>query len=189
MNEKELIGKVHSSVYHQCRERGFAAPVDVLMDVGVLTKEKYEDWRFGRVPYLEQVCNANLHKLPFIMAQIRSYAKKNGYKPSVTCYKRWGVKKKGGMKRTIPLRFSKSGTPEIERLYATHYVDEKRIAEMKTERASAGNTLQDNPENADAKNRMTEYYAKKAQASITRCPALCLCPEFGNGLSRGWRPR
>ena len=35
MNEKELIGKVHSTVYHQCQRRGYAAPVDVLMEVGV----------------------------------------------------------------------------------------------------------------------------------------------------------
>ncbi|MCI6767119.1 MAG: hypothetical protein MR596_04835 [Lachnospiraceae bacterium] len=131
MNEKEMISKVHSSVYHQCQQRGFAAPVDVLMDVGALTKEKYEGWRFGRVPYLEQVCNINLHKLSFIIGQIRSYANKSGYKPSFTYYKRWGMKKKNGARQTIPLRFSKSGAPEIERAYATHYVDEKRISELK----------------------------------------------------------
>ena len=47
MDDKELIGKVHSSVYHQCQRRGYAAPVDVLMEVGVLPKQKYEDWRLG----------------------------------------------------------------------------------------------------------------------------------------------
>lgn len=55
MDDKELIGKVHSSVYHQCQRRGYAAPVDVLMEVGVLPKQKYEDWRSGRVDYLERV--------------------------------------------------------------------------------------------------------------------------------------
>ena len=59
MTEKELIGKVHSAVYHQCQRRGYAAPVDVLMEVGVLPKQKYEDWRFGRVDYLERVCTVN----------------------------------------------------------------------------------------------------------------------------------
>ena len=131
MNEKELIGKVHSSVSQQCRQRGFAAPVDVLMDLGVLTKDKYEDWRFGRVPCLEQVCNVNLHKLSFIMGQIRSYADKCGYKPSFTCYKRWGMKKRSGIRQNVPLRFSKSGAPEMERAYATHYVDEEQIARIK----------------------------------------------------------
>ena len=30
MNEKELIGKIHGSLYHQIQVRGYAAPVDVL---------------------------------------------------------------------------------------------------------------------------------------------------------------
>ena len=137
MNEKELIGKVHSAVYHQCEERGYAAPVDVLMDIGVLPKDKYEDWRFGRVPYLEQACNINLHKLSFILGQIRSYANTRGYKPSFTYYKQWGAKKKKGVRQTVPLRFSKSGAPEIEGVYATHYVDEKQIARIKEKRLTA----------------------------------------------------
>lgn len=78
MTEKELIGKVHSSVYHQCQRRGYAAPVDVLMDVGALPKQKYEDWRLGQVDYLEQVCTVNLRKLSFIMHQMRIYAQKTG---------------------------------------------------------------------------------------------------------------
>ena len=133
MNEKELIGKVHSTVYHQCQRRGYAAPVDVLMEVVVLQKQKYEDWRFGRVDYLERVCTVNLHKLSFIMSQIRAYARKQGLKPSFCYYKQWGVKKKNGQghKPVVPLRFSKSGNAEIEKNYATHYVDSRRIAEIK----------------------------------------------------------
>lgn len=132
MNNQELIGKVHSSVYHQCKERGYATPVDMLMDIGVLSKEKYEDWRFGRVPFLEAVCTVNLHKLSFAMKQMRTYAQKAGLKPSYCYYKRWGVKKKKGHKRpVIPLRFSKSGDPAVEQWYATHYVDSRRIAEIR----------------------------------------------------------
>ena len=137
MTDKELIGKVHSSVYHQCQSRGYAVPVDVLMDLGVLTKSKYEDWRFGRIPFLEQVCTVNLRKLSFIMHQIRSYAKQNGYKESFTYYKRWGARKKHRRTQTIPLRFSKSGSPAIERAYATHYVDEERIAALKSEKTES----------------------------------------------------
>ena len=32
VKESELIGKVHSAVYHQCKQRGYAAPADVLVD-------------------------------------------------------------------------------------------------------------------------------------------------------------
>ena len=43
------------------------------------------------------------------------------------------MKKKSGQghKPVIPLRFSKSGDPEIERWYATHFVDLKRTAQLK----------------------------------------------------------
>lgn len=133
MNDHELVAKVNSSMYRQCRDRGFAAPVDVLMDIGVLQKDKYEDWRFGRISYLERVCTINLHKLSTIRRQMRVYAQNAGLKPSFCYYKQWGTKKKGGQGRkpVIPLRFSKSGNPDVERWYATHFVDSKRIAELK----------------------------------------------------------
>ena len=112
---KNLIGKVHDSMYRQCKSRGFAAPADVLMDIGVLDKKKYDDWRHGRVPYLEAVCSVNLHKLSEIMNVVRTYAAANGLKPSFTDYRQVGSKDR-------KLRFSKSGNPAIEKAYATHYV-------------------------------------------------------------------
>lgn len=133
MKDGELIGKVHNSIYQQCQKRGYAAPVDVLMDVGVLQRQKYEEWRFGKIPYLEAVCNCNLHQLSFLMKQICSYASKNGLKPSFCYYKRWGVKKKNGQghKPVYPLRFSKSGKVDIEKAYATHYIDSVQIMALK----------------------------------------------------------
>lgn len=133
MNDKELIGAVYSAMYQQCQRRGYAAPVDVLMDIGVLPKKKYEEWRFGRVSYLESVCTVNLCKLSFIMHQMRVYAKKSGLKSSFCYYKQWGMKKKNGQghKLVVLLRFSKSGDPDIERWYGTHFVDSKRIEQLK----------------------------------------------------------
>ena len=34
-------------------------------------------------------------------------------------------------KTVIPLRFRKSGSPEIEKIYATHYVDHKCVSQLK----------------------------------------------------------
>ena len=138
MNNIELTKKVRSAMYCQCRRRGYAAPVDVLMKIGVLSKSEYEDWRFGRIPYLESVCHINLHKLSFIMHQMRVYAKNNGLRPSFCCYKQWGVKKKNGQGRkpVIQLRFSKSHNPEVEKWYSTHFVDAKRIKELKSAKES-----------------------------------------------------
>lgn len=80
MKESELTGKVHSAVYHQCRQRGYAASADVLVDIGVLPKQKYEDWRFGKVQYLEAACTCNLKKLSLYYEADRHLCKENGFK-------------------------------------------------------------------------------------------------------------
>ena len=82
--------------------------------------------------YLEAVCNANLKRLSFVLHQMRVYAQAHGLKPSFCYYKRWGVRKKNGTghKPVIPLQFSKSGSPEIERSYATHFVDLAHVQEL-----------------------------------------------------------
>ena len=137
MDDKEMIGAIQSTMYHQCQWRGYAAPADILVDIGVLSRKKYEDWRYGRISYLESACTVNLRKLSWIMHQIWSYGFQSGLKPSFCYYKQWGVKKLSGQghKPVIPLRFSKSGNLEIERWYATHFVDSKRIAQLKVETA------------------------------------------------------
>ena len=136
MNTSELIKKVNASMSSQCNERGYATPVDVLIDIGALSKKSYEDWRYGRVDYLERVCTMNLHKLSSVLHQMKVYAGKAGLKPSFCYYKRWGVKKKNGQghKPVIPLRFSKSGNEYVERTYATHFVNSYRIQQLKEEK-------------------------------------------------------
>ena len=136
MNDKELIGKVHSSMYHQLKRKGYATAVDVLMDLEIVSKTDYELWRNGKVLYLEKVCKVNLKKLSTILHEMRVYAKKGNLKPSFCVYKRWVVKKKNGQgkKPVIKLRFSKSGSEDIEKWYATHFVDTKKIEKMKEEK-------------------------------------------------------
>lgn len=117
-------------MYQQIQKNGIAVPVQVLMDLSILSKEDYERWRFGKVDYLERVCKVNLSKLSLIMRVIRSYAAKNHLKASWTFYKQWGLKSLPHAKK---LRFSKSGGEDIEKAYATHYIDPGRISEMKNQ--------------------------------------------------------
>ena len=80
----------------------------------------------------EELC-ARVRESMFRQCHMRGYAA-----PAFCYYKRWGVKNKGqGRGAVIPLRFSRSGDAEIERRYATHYVDEKRIAQLKTMQVAA----------------------------------------------------
>jgi hypothetical protein len=91
-------------------------PVDVLIGMGLLTREQLEDWRRGRMPYLERIINCNLARLGRLLRILRFHAHDLNLKPSWTAYMRWG---KGPKQR---LRFSKSGDPKVEEAYATHFV-------------------------------------------------------------------
>ena len=116
MQKENIVGQIHNSIYQNIQKKGFVAPIDVLLDIGVLFKEDYENWRFGRVSYLEKVCQVNLRKLSVIMKEIRKYAINNNLESSYTFYRQWGCKKK------IQLRFSKSYDEGIERNYSTHFL-------------------------------------------------------------------
>jgi hypothetical protein len=85
------------------------------MGMGLLTREHLEDWRHGRVPYLEQVIHCNLTRLSRLLRILRFLAHDLNLKPSGTAYMRWG---KGPKQR---LRFTKTGDPKLEEAYATHF--------------------------------------------------------------------
>ncbi len=91
-------------------------PVKVLIQMGNLTKEDYEAWRFGRIPYLERAIKCNLSKANRILLILRWYAEDRELRPWRTVYKQWSKGEK------IRLRFPKSSNPAIGDLYSTHYV-------------------------------------------------------------------
>ncbi len=124
--EKEVKRLVHSNRY----EKGYVCSVDVLLQLGYLTKKDYEDWGFGRVEYLEKVCNINLSKLTLMNKYIVKYSTELKLKSSWTAYNQFG---KSTKRR---LRFSKSGNKSIEERYATHYIDANRIIELAEKKAS-----------------------------------------------------
>lgn len=92
------------------------APVDVLIGMGLLTPAKLEDWRFGRVPYLEKVIDSNLAKLSRLLRSLRFHAHDLDLRLSTTVYMRWG---KGPKQR---LRFTKTGDRKLEEAYSLHFV-------------------------------------------------------------------
>ena len=52
------------------------APVEVLLHTQRITKQQLEDWRFGRIPYLERVCVGNLSKLSTILRILDLHAQR-----------------------------------------------------------------------------------------------------------------
>jgi hypothetical protein len=102
-------------------KNGYVTAVDVLLGTGWVRPEQVEDWRRGRVPYLEQVVVAGLPKISAAMRVFRSWAESAGLRPSETVYVSWTRDRRR-------LRFSKSGSPDIERAYRTHWLPPKSDA-------------------------------------------------------------
>jgi hypothetical protein len=125
MNNKELEKKVKQFTSELAYQKGYVCSVDIFLKLGYLSEDDYQKWRFGKIEYLEKVCNINLHKLSEINKLIRKFSTEWHFDQSLTYYNRWG---KGPKAKLI---FSKSHDPKIENGYATHYLDKKRIEELK----------------------------------------------------------
>jgi hypothetical protein len=98
-------------------DRGdIVTPIEVFQEMGLLERERVEDWRRGRIPYLEKVIRCNLSSAGRILRILRMHTHDLNLRPSVTIYRRWGKGPK------VPLRFSKSGVAAIEESYSRHFV-------------------------------------------------------------------
>ena len=102
MNNTDLKRKVRTLMDKHCSAEGSVRPVDVLLDLAYLK---------------EKVCTTNLSKLKTIIDEMSAYAKGRGYKENTTVYKHKGK----------VLRFSKSGSPYIERKYSTHFISRSQL--------------------------------------------------------------
>lgn len=122
LNRKQLQTKLGTVTSELLKEKGYISFVDVFMKLGYLDPKEYEDWRAKRVPYLERVIKINPGKINFIMKTVRRNSLNGNLTPSWTGYKSWGKGKK------IELRFSKTGDPNIEKTYATHFVKKSCVA-------------------------------------------------------------
>lgn len=125
MNNSELEKKINSIVSEVVNQKGYISSIDILIRLGYLSQTDYENWRKGKIEYLEKACQVNLGKLTTINRILRQVSGKMKLEPSWTAYNKFG---KGPKMR---LRFSKSGEENIEKAYSTHYVNEYRINHMK----------------------------------------------------------
>ena len=108
------------------REKGFVAPLELFICMDLLSPETVEDWRRGRIPYLERAIRCNLAKASRILGILRMHAHDLDLKPALTVYKRW-------TKGSRPLlRFSKTGDRNIEEAYARHFVSPHKVSDIST---------------------------------------------------------
>jgi hypothetical protein len=120
-NGSRLERRVVRAAEAALAERRFVTAIDVLVGVGWLEPRRVDEWRQGRVPYLEAVVIASLGKVSSALEVFRRWGRARGLKPSETVY----VSRSRGRR---PLQFSKSGDPQIELAYRTHWVWIRRSA-------------------------------------------------------------
>jgi hypothetical protein len=111
-----LFPRIERAVATALKTSKVVTPIDVLVGMQLLKRTDVEDWRRGRVAYLERVINCNLTRLSRLLRILRFHAHDLNLVPSTTDYRRHG---KGPKHR---LRFTKTGNPRLEVAYATHFV-------------------------------------------------------------------
>ena len=130
MNRTHLKNEILNISNQLIQDKGFICSIDILRELDYLNEAQIKDWRFGKIQYLEKICGKNLGTLSFINKTIKEISRDRKLKPSWTAYNKFG---KGIKTRLI---FSKTRNENIENAYATHYIDTKRIKELKREKTS-----------------------------------------------------
>lgn len=90
------------------------APVEVLIEMGNLSKKNLEAWQAGQVAYLERVFEGSLSKANRILRIIGFHVHDLNMVPSHATYR-------ATCGRHAVLWFSKSGIKAIEDAYSRHY--------------------------------------------------------------------
>lgn len=88
----------------------------MLVRTDILAPKDLEDWRSGRVPYLERVVRGSLSHLSRLLRILGFHCYELNLVASQTAYVRWG---KGPRTQ---LRFTKTGEPRLEEIYSRHFV-------------------------------------------------------------------
>jgi hypothetical protein len=136
-NRVPLDDRVAKAGERALASQHFVSAVDVLVGIGWLNFRLMQNWQRGQVDCLEDVIQINLPRIREVMQLLQSWATARGLIASPTAYV-----DRTPQRRT--LRFTRSGNPEIEASFRTHWVSPS-LSETKrerlTEKASRGPDL------------------------------------------------
>ncbi len=130
-----LYPAVSRAIAEILQDGDVVTPMEVLLRLQRISRQQYEDWRFGRIAYLERAFLGSLGKAGRILRIVEFHSASLGLTPSRTEYRQWG--KKGRNRRSV-LRFSKSGEPRLEAAYSTHFFAKAKHRKKLDEEARAG---------------------------------------------------
>src|SRR5437867_12511682 len=107
MAKYDLGERVAAAAERALNNQKNVSAIDVLMGMGLLQRWHLEQWRQGRVPYLEQGIQCHPQKLSDSLRLFRLWAESHGLKPGETEYTMQGH---GGERR--PLQFTDPGATD-----------------------------------------------------------------------------
>jgi hypothetical protein len=115
-NGEELEASVIRVAEAALGRQQYVSAIDVLCGMRLLQPPHVDSWRKGRIDCLEQVIQGNPSKISSSIQIFHRWAQQKSLKPTETAYVR--ATRAG----TLPLQFSKSGNPQIEKSYRTQYL-------------------------------------------------------------------
>jgi hypothetical protein len=110
-----LFPKISRVVANILEKDKVVRPIDVLIGMQLLSRDDLEEWRCGRVPYLEKVIDCNLTRLSRLLRILQFHVHDLNLVPSDAAY----IRPDRGQKRR--LRFTKTGDAKLEKAYSTHF--------------------------------------------------------------------
>lgn len=163
-------GRIVKATEDLLRERGFVAPVELFVRMGLLSADSVEDWRRGRIPYLERVVRCNLSKASRILRILRLHAHALDLKERPSVYMRWTKSP-----RTL-LRFSKTRDRGVEDAYACHFLYQGEGGECARKQL---NSLNSGPQPTVSPQRSPTGTKKRSPPTSKNCVVV------GRALSSG----
>ena len=116
VRKEPLEARVHRAAEAALQDHHYISAIDVLCGMRLLEPTHVDAWRKGRIAFLEEVVQGSPNKISESIRLLQAWPEAKGLKPRETRYVR------STREGEIDLRFSRSGAPEIERVYRTHYV-------------------------------------------------------------------
>ena len=114
--QTKLEERVYRAAESALARQHYVSVIDVLCGMGLLASSAVDSWHKGRIDFLEREIQGSLNKISSSIAIFQRWAHEKALKPSETDYVR------SARSGTVPLQFSKSGDPQIEKVFRTHYV-------------------------------------------------------------------
>lgn len=115
-NQTNIEQRVIKAAEEALHNQHYVSIIDVFVGMRLLQYVHVQDWRKGRIPYLEEMIQGNPAKISLATECFYRWIAANGLTPKEIAY----LARTNGPKRE--LQFSESGDSQIEKAYRTHYV-------------------------------------------------------------------